>query len=63
MYEEESLKVPGTLGMFFKFVKLICPKCHKDEKVIKRLRVDIQKEFEKNHTRTEFIEIIGKSYL
>lgn len=47
----------------YKFVKLICPKCHKDEKVIKRLRVDIQKEFEKNHTRTEFIEIIGKSYL
>lgn len=46
-----------------KFVKLICPKCHKDEEIIKQLRIDVQKEFEKNHTRAEFIKIIGKSYL
>lgn len=47
----------------YKFVKLICPKCHKDEEVIAQLRIDVQKEFEKNRTRAEFIEIIGKSYL
>lgn len=46
-----------------KFVKLICPKCHKDEEIIKQLRIDVQKEFEKNHTRAEFIAIVGKSYL
>lgn len=46
-----------------KFVKLICPKCHKDEETIKQLRIDTQKEYEKTHTREEFIKIIGKSYL
>lgn len=46
-----------------KFVKLICPECHKDEKIIMQLRIDTQKEYEKTHTREEFIKIIGKSYL
>lgn len=46
-----------------KFVKLICRKCHSDEKIIKQLRIDTQKEYEKNHTREEFIALIGKSYL
>lgn len=47
----------------YKFVKLICPKCHSSENKIMRLRIDVQKEFEKTHTRAEFIGIVGKSYL
>lgn len=46
-----------------KFVKLLCKKCHGDEKIINQLRVDTQKEYEKKHTREEFIKLIGKSYL
>lgn len=46
-----------------KFVKLICPKCHSNEKIIKQLRIDTQKEYEKTHTREDFIKIIGKSYI
>lgn len=46
-----------------KFVKLICPKCHSNESIINQLRIDTQKEYEKTHTREQFIKIIGKSYL
>lgn len=46
-----------------KFVKLLCRKCHSNEKIINQLRIDTQKEYEKNHTRKEFITLIGKSYL
>lgn len=46
-----------------KFVKLICPECHKSETIIKQLRINTQKEYEKKHTREEFIKLIGKSYL
>lgn len=46
-----------------KFVKLLCRKCHDDEEIINQLRIDTQKEYEKNHTREEFITLIGKSYL
>lgn len=45
------------------FVKLICPKFHSDENKIMQLRIDVQKECERTHTREEFIEIIGKNYL
>lgn len=45
------------------FVAMICRKCHSNEKVIAELRVRYQKEFEKTHTREEFIKIIGKSYI
>ncbi len=47
----------------YKFVKLICPKCHSSENKIMQLRIDTQKKFEKTHTRAEFIAIVGKSYL
>jgi len=47
----------------YKFIKLICPECHSDENKIMQLRRDVQKQYEKAHTREEFIEIIGKSYL
>lgn len=46
-----------------KFVKLICPKCHSNEIIINQLRIDTQNEYEKTHTRQEFINLIGKSYL
>lgn len=46
-----------------KFVKLICRECHSNEKIINQLRIDVQKEYEKEHTRQEFIDIIGKSYI
>lgn len=46
-----------------KFVKLLCRKCHDDADIIKQLRIDVQKEYEKNHTRQEFISLIGKNYL
>lgn len=46
-----------------KFVKLICPQCHKDEEIIKQLRINTQREFEKTHRKEEFIKLIGKSYL
>lgn len=46
-----------------KFVKLICRNCHDDEEVIKELRKKVQREYEEKHSREEFIELIGKSYL
>lgn len=46
-----------------KFIKLLCRKCHSNEEIINQLRINTQKEYEKKHTREEFIEIIGKSYL
>lgn len=46
-----------------KFIKLICRECHSNEKIINQLRIDVQKEYEKEHTRQEFIDIIGKSYI
>lgn len=45
------------------FVKKLCRKCHSNEEIIRQLKIDTQKEFEKTHTREEFIKIIGKSYL
>lgn len=45
------------------FVILLCRKCHEDEKILQELKKKTQKEYEKTHTREEFIQIIGKSYL
>lgn len=47
----------------YKFVKLICTQCHKNEETIKQLKINTQKEYEKKHTREEFIKLIGKNYL
>ena len=46
-----------------KFVKLLCRECHSNENIINQLKIDTQKEYEKTHTRAEFIAIVGKSYL
>lgn len=45
------------------FVVALCRNCHQDEEVLFKLKIKFQKEFEKNHTREEFIELIGKSYI
>ena len=45
------------------FIILLCRKCHENEKILQELKKKTQKEYEKTHTREEFIEIIGKSYL
>lgn len=45
------------------FVVLLCRNCHDNEKVVEKLRKKYQKEYEKNHTREEFIKLIGMSYL
>lgn len=47
----------------YKFVKLICPRCHSSESKIMQLRIDTQREYEETHTREEFIKLIGKSYI
>ncbi len=46
-----------------KFVKKLCRECHSNEEIINQLKIDTQKEFEKTHTREEFIKLIGKSFL
>lgn len=45
------------------FVKDICRLCHDDEEKILELRKEVQAEFEETHTREEFIQLIGWSYL
>lgn len=46
-----------------RFVALICRNCHQNEKIITELKIKYQKEYEKTHTREEFIKLIGKSYI
>lgn len=46
-----------------KFIKLLCRECHSSEEIINQLRIDTQKEYEKTHTRQEFIDLIGKNYI
>ncbi len=41
----------------------LCRKCHKDYTVLKWLKKFVQLEYEENHTRADFIALIGKSYL
>lgn len=46
-----------------RFVAFLCRECHDNEEVIKELRIMAQLEYEKTHTREEFIQLIGKSYI
>lgn len=41
----------------------LCRQCHQNELIIQKLRIIMQKEYEKNHTREEFIKLISKSYI
>lgn len=45
------------------FVIPLCRMCHSNEEIIRRLRIIIQKEYEKTHTRQEFIQIFSKNYI
>lgn len=45
------------------FVRLICRNCHESEEVIAELKKETQLKFEEDHSREEFIAIIGKSYI
>ena len=45
------------------FVAPLCRKCHQDNRILKFLQIFVQKEYEKTHTREEFIKLIGKSYI
>ena len=44
------------------FVVPLCRICHSNEKIIQYLRIKLQKEYEKKHSRDDFIKLIGKSY-
>lgn len=49
------------------FVIPICSHCHRyitdNPKMSETLKKNCQKEFEKEHTREDFLKIIGRSYL
>ncbi len=45
------------------FVKMLCRECHSNNKIVEQLKIDTQKEFEKTHTREEFIKIVGQSFI
>lgn len=45
------------------FVIPLCRMCHSNEKIVQYLRIKIQKEYEKNHTKEEFIKMFGKSLI
>lgn len=40
----------------------LCRICHSNDEIIQYLRIKLQKEYEKNHSRDDFIKLIGKSY-
>ena len=46
-----------------RFVALLCRDCHSNEAIIQELKEITQLEYEKTHTREEFRQLIGKSYL
>ena len=41
----------------------LCRQCHSNENIIMELKAKMQKEYEKNYTRADFIKLIGKSYI
>ena len=41
----------------------LCRKHHQNEEILNELKVAMQKMYEVNHTRDEFIKLIGKSYI
>ena len=41
----------------------LCRKCHQDTTILQWLRRFVQLEYEENHSRDDFIKLIGKSYL
>ena len=45
------------------FTAPLCRQCHENKFIQQWLKEICQKEYEKTHTREEFIKLIGKSYL
>ena len=45
------------------FVVPLCRKHHQNDEILNELKVAMQKMYEVNHTRDEFIKLIGKSYI
>lgn len=41
----------------------LCRKHHQNEEILSELKVETQQIYELNHTRDEFIKLIGKSYI
>ena len=41
----------------------LCRKHHQHEEILRELKVATQQKYEVNHTRDEFIKLIGKSYI
>ena len=41
----------------------LCRKHHQNEEILSELKVAMQRMYEVNHTRDEFIKLIGKSYI
>ena len=41
----------------------LCRKHHQNEEILSELKVATQQKYELNHTRDEFIKLIGKSYI
>ena len=41
----------------------LCRKHHQNEEILSELKVATQQKYEENHTRDEFIKLIGKSYI
>ena len=41
----------------------LCRKHHQNEEMLSELKVATQQKYEVNHTRDEFIKLIGKSYI
>ncbi|MFR2207245.1 MAG: hypothetical protein ACLS59_06880 [Clostridia bacterium] len=45
------------------FVTPLCRKHHQNEEILSKLKITTQRMYEVNHTRDEFIKLIGKSYI
>lgn len=41
----------------------LCRKHHQNEEILSELKIAMQKMYEVNHTRDDFIKLIGKSYI
>lgn len=45
------------------FVVLLCRECHQNEEILQELKKQYQAQYEYSHSRQEFIDLIGRSYL
>ena len=41
----------------------LCRKHHQNEEILNELKIEMQRMYEVNHTRDEFIKLIGKNYI